>query len=219
LWTPLAVLIAAIACIGQFSATHHERLMLTDGSAAPNVAFIGDSYTLGAGVSTIDKRWTTLVSHRLGWTEHNFGFGGTGYVTTPPNKPNPNYLGVLDRVAASHPDIVVISGGQNDMSRFDHGDPAVTQAITDTFRGLRQRLPNARIIAIGPSVPGPITGSVIIFDLNVQIAAHEVAADYVSLIAPPVVLPDMVIADGVHVNATGHQAIADRIVSVLAPGT
>jgi lysophospholipase L1-like esterase len=196
---------------------------LTDESGKlVNAAFIGDSYTIGTGASEPKKRWTTLVSQAMGWTEHNFGRGGTGYVTTSisskTNMFNPNYLGVLDQVAASNPDIVVVAGGQNDMSRFARGNSAVAEAITDTFNGLRSRLPNACIIAIGPSVPGPATPSAIAFDLDVQGAARAVGAEYVSLIAPtPALQPDMVIADGVHVDNSGHQAIADRVISVLAP--
>jgi lysophospholipase L1-like esterase len=196
----------------------YQRVTLTDGPVVTRTAaFIGDSYTIGAGASEMDKRWTTLVSERMGWKELNFGHGGTGYVNVPVKTHSPNYLGVLGDVSAASPDVVVVSGGQNDMGAFAQDSLAVSQAIADTYAGLRQRLPNARIVAVGPSAPGDITASVTAFDLAVQTAAQHVGAEYVSLLAPtPVIQHDMVIADGVHVNDSGHEAIADRIVSILA---
>ena len=187
-------------------------------AAAPKAAFIGDSITAGYGASSELKRWTSLVSQRMGWIEHNFGRGGTGYLATSSREGCgldfcPNYLGMLDEVASSDPDIVVVAGGENDMAQFASGP--VSGAITDTFNGLRERLPNARIIAVGPFARD-ITSSVTAFDLVVQDAARAIGGEYVSLIAPkPAVQEDMFTADGVHVNDSGHAAIADRITSVL----
>lgn len=205
----LAVIFCPAALFGASS--------VSAGAPQPVAAFIGDSYTIGAGASAQDKQWTTIVSNRLGWIQHNFGNGGTGYITVS-TKGGPNYLGVLDDVAASNPDLVVVSGGQNDMARFGDDESAVSQAITDTYSGLRQRLPDTRIIAIGPSVPGSITATVIAFDRDVQNAASTVGAQYISLLTPiPAIQQWMVLADGVHVNDSGHQAIADKVVSSLAP--
>jgi lysophospholipase L1-like esterase len=189
-------------------------------AAAPKAAFIGDSITAGYGASSALKRWTSLVSQRMGWIEHNFGRGGTGYLATSSREGCgldfcPNYLGMLDEVASSDPDIVVVAGGENDLAEFASNSGPVSGAITGTFNGLRERLPNARIIAVGPFARD-ITSSVIAFDLVVQDAARAVGGEYVSLIAPnPVVQEDMFTADGAHVNDSGHAAIADRITSVL----
>ena len=187
-------------------------------AAAPKAAFIGDSITAGHGASSEQTRWTSLVSQKMGWIEHNFGRGGTGYLATSSREGCgldfcPNYLGMLDEVASSDPDIVVVAGGENDMAQFASGP--VSGAITDTFNGLRERLPSARIIAVGPFARD-ITSSVTAFDLVVQDAARAIGGEYVSLIAPkPAVQEDMFTADGVHVNDSGHAAIADRITSVL----
>jgi lysophospholipase L1-like esterase len=225
-WGVLVVILAALLSLyasggGADRAqpqTRHQLVTLTDGPVgARTAAFIGDSYVIGAGASVTGRRWTTLVSERMGWKELNFGHGGTGYVNVPVKTHSPNYLGVLDVVSAVNPEVVVVSGGQNDMGAFAQDNRAVSQAIADTYAGLRQRLPNARIVAIGPSVPGRVTTSVTAFDLAVQTAAQYVGAEYVSLLAPtPVIQKDMVLSDGVHVNNSGHEAIADRIVSVLA---
>lgn len=189
-------------------------------ASAPKAAFIGDSITAGYGASSEPMRWTSLVSQKMGWTEHNFGRGGTGYLATSSREGCgldfcPNYLGMLDDVASSDPDIVVVAGGGNDMPEFVSNSGPVSRAITDTFNGLRKRLPNARIIAVGPFARD-VTSSVIAFDLVVQDAARAIGGEYVSLIAPnPVVQEDMFLADGAHLNDSGYAAIADRISSVL----
>jgi lysophospholipase L1-like esterase len=94
----------------------------------------------------------------------------------------------------------------------------VSQAITDTFKDLHDQLPKARIIAVGPSFPGDVTPSLVVFDSDVQHAARAVGGDYVSLIAPtPALQADMFIVDKTHVDDSGHAAIANRVVGVLAP--
>ena len=85
-------------------------------ASAPKAAFIGDSITAGHGASSEQTRWTSLVSQRMGWIEHNFGRGGTGYLATSSREGCgldfcPNYLGMLNDVVSSDPDIVVVAGG------------------------------------------------------------------------------------------------------------
>jgi lysophospholipase L1-like esterase len=199
------------------SSAAYQRVELADEPVAlPNAAFIGDSYAGGAGASQWSKRWTSLLVQKMGWVEHNFARGGTGYVAT--SSQGPNYLGMVDEVAAaSNPDIVVVSGGQNDMAELFKDRDSVSRAVTETFVELRSRLPNVRIIAVGPSVPVQYTATIVPIELDVQSAAHAVGGQYVSLLAPtPVLTPDMFIADRWHVNDAGHAAIANRIVSALA---
>ena len=189
-------------------------------ASTPKAAFIGDSITAGYGASSEQKRWTSLVSQKMGWIEHNFGRGGTGYLATSSRQGCgldfcPNYLGMLNDVVSSDPDIVVVAGGANDMTEFVSNRGLVSRAIIDTFNEVRKRLPNARIIAVGPFARD-ITSSVIAFDLVVQDAARAIGGEYVSMIAPnPVLQQSMFIADGVHANDSGQTAIADRITSVL----
>lgn len=200
---------------GQLPTYHHVtsafRLVTSDGS--PVAAFVGDSYVSGSGPSQRDKRWTSLVSQQMGWIEHNFGAGGTGYWRTSPA--NPNYLGRVGAVIADNPDIVVVSGGQNDIDEFVHDSGSVSEAIARTYAALHAGLPNARIIAVGPSLPLGDSPSLDALDQRVQAAAQAVGGDYVSLIAPvPVIQANMVVAGG-HVDDAGHAAIAERVVSGL----
>jgi lysophospholipase L1-like esterase len=187
----------------------------------PAVAvFLGDSYTQGWGASNPTMKWTTLVAHDAGWREVNQGQGGTGYVTTSGVSgcgldDCPTYQDRVADVAAAAPDVVVIAGGQNDRWALAT-DPALVQAAVDrTFSLLQEGLPNARIIAVGPSTAEPATAMITDLDGWVRAAADRVGAEYVSLIDPVVIQSDMVTADGVHVNDAGHRAIADRVLATV----
>ena len=93
--------------------------------SVPVVAFLGDSYSKGIGASSNGKRWTTLVSAAMGWSELNLAEGGSGYTTTYLGQKT-DYSIKLEVIAAAQPDIVVVSGGRND---YEAGTSAVVGAI------------------------------------------------------------------------------------------
>ncbi|MCU1445188.1 SGNH/GDSL hydrolase family protein [Cryobacterium sp.] len=180
--------------------------------------FLGDSYTQGWGASEPSRRWSALVAEEAGWVEVNQGQGGTGFVTTSGLGGCglaycPTYLERVPDVVAAQPDIVVIAGGQNDLAALAADPDAVRAAVTETYDLIREGLPQARIIAVGPSTAQPGNELIVELDEWVQETAASVGADYVSLIDPVVIEPGMVTVDGVHVNDEGHRAIAERVLS------
>lgn len=180
--------------------------------------FLGDSYTQGWGASEPSLRWSALVAAEAGWVELNQGQGGTGFVTISGVGGCglaycPTYLERVPDVVAAQPDIVVIAGGQNDLAALAADPDAVRAALTETYTLIREGLPEARIIAVGPSTAQPGNDLIVELDEWVQETATSVGADYVSLIDPVVIEPGMVTVDGVHVNDAGHRAIADRVLT------
>jgi lysophospholipase L1-like esterase len=178
--------------------------------------FLGDSYTQGWGASEPSRRWSALVAAESGWVEVNQGQGGTGIVSTSGLGGCglvycPTYLERVPDVLAVRPDIVVIAGGQNDLADLAADPDAVRAALEETYIAIRQGLPEARIIAVGPSLAQP--GNPLIEELDewVRSTAAQVGAEYVSLL--DVIEPAMVTADGVHVGDAGHRAIADRVLA------
>lgn len=189
-------------------------------ASRPLAVFVGDSYTAGAGATTASLRWTTLVAREAGWTELNQGGVGTGYDTVAETNSCgadycPAYVQRAMQVIKQAPDVVVVAGGQNDRPALATEPAAVRAAVSETFHLIRQGLPNARIIAVGPSTPTPATPAVTELDSWVQAAADEVDAEYVSLLTPSVIAAPMVVPDRVHVNNTGHLAIARRVLTDL----
>jgi lysophospholipase L1-like esterase len=182
----------------------------------PVVAFIGDSYTEGAGASTPDRRWSTLVARRMGWLEMNLGEGGTGYLKAWENRDN--YFDDLDEVTALRPDIVVVSGGQNDRGLLVSNPGELYAGVSHFYVQLRARLPRARIIGVGPSFPDLLTPDRYAFDQVVTDAVRAVGGQSISLLRPtPALGPMMVLPDGVHVGDAGHAAIANRVLTNMFP--
>jgi lysophospholipase L1-like esterase len=203
----VVVVVSVLAALGNGTPVN----MVDQSTEMPKVAFLGDSYTAGSGSSQPEKRWSSIVSTRESWEEHNFGVPKTGYAT------DNSYLGRLAEIIAMKPDIVVISGGINDWSTLNNDPAALFQAVSNTFAQVRGGLPSATIVGVGPSFTGDLTSARIAFDQAVAEATNSVGGVYVSLIAPTAVIqPEMVLSDRTHVNDDGHAAIANRVISVLS---
>ena len=185
-------------------------------ATARRTVFIGDSYSQGTGASDKSKRWTSIVSKALDWHEVNLARGGTGYLkesTSGCGRPKClNYVAMVPEAVGTNPGRVVVAGGQNDFS-LDIAE--VGPMIEKTYADLRAALPNATIIAIGPSTIGDITPKIIEYDAKVQAAAAAVGAQYISLIDPDPIDKSMAAPDGVHVNDDGHAAIAAAVQNEL----
>jgi lysophospholipase L1-like esterase len=186
--------------------------------AGPTVAlFVGDSYTVGQRASSPAKRWSSLVSRELGWTEHNVADGGTGFVSRHPDKDLLSYEEQLRSVRyPARIDVVVISGGQNDFAELGTTPAQVFDAVAETYALAARRFPDARIIAVGPSTPWEVGLEARALDSAVRAAAEKHEATYVSLIDPDVVRDRYVHSDGIHVGDQGYAAIAQRVISQIS---
>ena len=187
---------------------------------APVAVFLGDSYTQGYGAVPVERRWSSLVAANAGWTEVNQGLGGTGYVTTADLHACgldycPTYVERVPGVIAAAPDIVVVAGGQNDRWALAGSPDQVRAAVDATFAGIRQGLPNARMIAVGPSTAEAPTALIVELDGWVRAAAERVGAEYVSLIEPVLIEEAMIAPDRVHVTDAGYRALADRVLAQI----
>jgi acyl-CoA thioesterase-1 len=182
---------------------------------APTVLFIGDSYSAGTGASTLDTRWTTLVSKELGWLEQNQALGGTGYIMTNGkiacgSDYCPNYPEKIALVEGVTPDMVVISGGRND-GRTPAG---YTETVTATIESAQTRWPDATMVVTSPlwdddPAPSWMAGSI----AAVRDAATATGASFVDLGQPIEGHPDYVIYDSVHPDDEGYRAIADAFLA------
>lgn len=203
------------------SAAYTSAPLLTPAADLPEAVFIGDSYTHGAGASTPSARWTTIVAEAEGWEELNVALGGTGYLSTAGvsgcgKNYCPAYPERIGGLRIESPAVVVIAGGQNDFDDWGQDSAAVTSAITQTYTDARSRFPDARLIAVGPSILGDVIDSARQLDDAVRAASASVGAEYVSLLDPDALdAATMDVGDGGHVNDLGHRAIADRVLSAL----
>lgn len=179
------------------------------------VVFLGDSYTAGAGASSVSTRWSSLVAGRMGWTEVNMAYGGTGYlrsVLSPTSQLAcareycPSYSELIDEVVEATPDIVIVNGGRNEASSVD---ATWHVGVDQFFDDLRAALPTVGIVATSPIWDDdPALAIMEEMRGRVRTAVVSVGGTYVTLGDPLLGRPDYVAADGVHPNDDGHAAIA-----------
>lgn len=188
------------------------RTELTQPEATgPPTVFIGDSYAAGAGASSPSRRWTSLVSKAEGWQEHNFAFGGTGYVVTSDKAGCgksfcPAFLEAFDEALAAtpHPGFIVISGGRNDL-----GSVGINTAVKKLFDQVCLKKAGAQVIVVAPfwqSSQRPASLNVLAREVQKQ--SSRCGIRFVDLGSPLDGTGNTVSKDGVHPNDGGHEAIA-----------
>jgi len=170
------------------------------------VAFVGDDWTAGTGASSNAKRFTTLVSKSLGFTERNFGADGTGYAKTSSDAGD--FASRVRDVAAAHPDIVVVSGGRNDNTNSLDTVSSRTHAL---FDALHEQLPHATLVAITPwwgdsDTPTQVTA----IGQAVKQAVTSVGGSYLDIPDPIHHHPGFM-ADAADPDDDGYAAIAAAI--------
>jgi|GEM_PF-492489 len=198
------------------SPTAQTSVATTPAAALPVAVFVGDSYSLGAGGD--GTNWTTLLSAAAGWTEVNLARGGTGYTTGSTGSTCsldycPSYQEMIPEVAATDPDIVVVSGGRNDGSGFDR------EAIGTFYSSLRAAVPDARIIAVSPlwdSEPTP--DWLVTLEEDVRYSATTSGGEYADIGQPLLDHPELIATEGVYPNAEGYAVIASAVENVLGVG-
>lgn len=176
----------------------------------PTAVFIGDSYTVGSGLPEADvlsERWSAVVSEQMGWDERNYGYGGTGYTTGGP-KGGDVYADRIDSIVEEAPEVVVVSGGINDL------DPSLyADAVNAFYDSLRARFPNADIIAVEPFwVADNYPTNLDDLATVVRDAVEAIDGQYVDEVGHVLVgHPEWVSDDALHPNAAGYAEIAEAV--------
>ncbi len=118
--------------------------------------FFGASSVEGAGASSPDKRFSTLVCRTLGWEEINLGIGGTTMTGRGEDgliADEESGIGRVPDILHARPDVVFISYGANDFAQsrplgiLEKFEPGTFISDYDTvLRGLIENLPGTRIV-------------------------------------------------------------------------
>jgi len=182
----------------------------TAGAARPVAVFLGDSYASGTGASRPSKRWVDLVSLDKGWVEKNLSQDSSSYSSEAGGT---SYRARMAAVAATGAQIVVVSGGRNDVKV----DPAQLRAdARATFVGIHAALPKARIFVVSPTwgndpAPQGLTNVISI----VMAEAMRAGVTYLDIGEPMFGDSSMMAVDGWHPNDAGHAAIAKAVEKAL----
>jgi lysophospholipase L1-like esterase len=179
------------------------------------VAFYGDSYTLGTGASSPDKRWSTIVSRERNWNEFNPSVNGLGFIN---NRDNFGDGDLPSLVIDAEPEIVFVTMGLNDNFSYDGASENIRAQITFDFDRLKAGLPDARFVVVEPfwyTDDRPESVDTIIG--WVKDAAAELDADYIPGASRWIEgHPEWMADDGLHPNDEGYAAMAVRMDEELA---
>jgi lysophospholipase L1-like esterase len=174
------------------------------------VAFYGDSYTLGTGASSPEKRWSTIVSRERNWNEFNPSVNGLGFVT---NRAEFDGNDLPELIIESDPEIVIVTMGLNDNFSYDFQATDIRAQIAAGFERLKSALPDARFIVVEPFwYTDERPTSVDVIGGWVENAAASIGADYIPGASRWIEgHPEWMAADGLHPNDEGYAAMAERM--------
>ena len=187
-------------------------LLMSMTATAQSIVVLGDSISAGHGIE-VAQGWVALLQNKMNdksidYIVHNESISGD---TTAGG------LARIDQALTLHkPDIVIIELGANDGLR---GLPPelIKSNLAEIVHRVQQA--NAKVLILGMKIP-PNYGKRYIdlfYTLYPQLAT-ELRVPYVSFILEDIALnKDMMQQDGLHPNAKGQPAIADKVWAQLLP--
>jgi lysophospholipase L1-like esterase len=214
--TRLKLVIAAALClviaIGVVLAVNAAKPTPGATGTGTRVAFYGDSYTLGTGASSPDKRWSTIVSRERNWNEFNPSVNGLGFVTNRADS-GEGSGDLPSLVIESDPEIVFVTMGLNDNFSYDFSANEIRDQIGADLDRLKAALPHARFIVVEPFwYTDDRPSSVGVINGWVADAAEAIGADYIPGASHWIEgHPEWMASDGLHPNDEGYAAMAERM--------
>lgn len=181
---------------------------------APEVLWVGDSYTAGHGTPGPAHGYPCLVSVRLNWTCKLDAQGGTGFINDghradPSNAPLPDRLDSTSQNV--DPDLVVIDAGRND---YRATPAALRHVVSKYLDDAQAAFPEAKFVVILPFVLGRSRFDYSVVNYTVRMAARDVGATVIDTTTPPwrrltARLPTV---DGLHPTSRSHRLLARHLI-------
>lgn len=223
----VAVLLALPGCgtaVGRARAdsTPRPETHTTAPAAAPVVMFLGDSYTTGKLGQIPEQTYAAQTARDLGWQVILGGYRGTGFVSQ--GHVGKDFAALFQEQLAWRPapDLVIVSGGHNDVR---HSPQVVGTAAQRLLATIRQRWPNTRLLLIGPMWGGdPTPQATAVRDALAGVAA-QAHVPFIDPLAEKWITgsradgtgnaPRFILSDGTHPTPAGARYIAGRLVTDL----
>lgn len=180
-----------------FQSEARARIVTGEG---PEVAVLGDSYSVGLGLRKPADSWPARLPGRV----RVQGFSGSGFAQGASSCSEVSYaerVRLLPESAAT----VVVEGGLNDVDRPD-------REVVDGVREVLAALEGRQVLVVGP-VPAPArTARVARVDALLAQECDRAGVAYLSMLGSD--LPYL--ADRLHLTAAGHRAFGDAVAHRLA---
>lgn len=192
------------------------------GENGRNAVFIGDSFM--APTSSYPQKLAYFTAQLMGWTMHNYAYGGSGWVDEAGAAMN--FCHQIQKAAqqigipVADVDYIVIGGGYNDWN-----DPTpltynqLYSAAIQTIKEARAQFPNAQIIAI-PMMFSNHGVDVHMHDLYSAIVAGIVASDVAVKVIEDAYMWQLGFknVDGVHPSVDLYKIMAQHVASKVMGG-
>lgn len=224
LWAAaLALTVAAVSPAVQDSSSARTYPPLPSPPAPPVTSlWLGDSIVEGCCRERgSDPSMAAVAAGRLGWTADVRGLGGTGYTTRAivNGVTRPTYAErVQSLVRDAYYDYVVIVGGNNDITPA-YDALRFRTAVRRTFAEVRDELPRAQLVVVGPYSPTG-TGAV----EQRRILREEATAAGAALFVDPIAeewmagRSNLLHEDGFHPSSAGQRYLGERLAQALQAG-
>lgn len=187
----------------------------------PGIDIIGDSYVAGSDQGGYGaNNWTKIVGSRF-YAESRpvdmnvIGHPGAGYIVRGSEKAT--FAEAATTGLRSTADLVLVFGSRNDGKQ----DPAaMVAAATDLFAKIRERAPEAKVIAVGPAWVNENVPDFIVTDSQaIAAAASTAGVEFVSPLDQGWFFgaeSQLIGADGVHPTNAGHQYLAEKMYGLIS---
>lgn len=194
----------------------------SDPRRPPVVFALGDSYTMGIRGITPERAYAAEAARTLGWQVVLAGHAGTGFVGT--GLTGKTFGTLFDEQLGWRPtpDMVLVSGGHNDVW---YPPGLVEQRAVALLGEIRRRWPHAHVVLMGPlwgGDPGPTALTV----RNVlRDAANRLRIPFIDPLGQRWITGKIhsrvgnarrfIRSDGTHPNPAGNRYLAERLVNDL----
>ncbi|MFI0355855.1 SGNH/GDSL hydrolase family protein [Actinomadura sp. 9N407] len=228
-WAVLAVVL--VSCVGVATAVQLDKFGKGRPAAgpraepekrAPVVFVLGDSYTVGIRGLPPERAYAAETARALGWQIVVAGQARTGFANTIGTTASFASLFGAQLAWRPEPDMVLISGGHNDV-RMPPG--VITEKASALLETVRSRWPRTQVVLMGPmwgGDPGPKA-------LMVRDALRGVASSrripFIDPLAGRWITGNprkgtgnaarLIRQDGTHPNPQGNRHIAERLAGDL----
>lgn len=173
-----------------------------DGSL--KVTVLGDSYSSGDTLTDRHDAWVYKVP--ADWDVSVNAVGATGYVATGACRDSA-FDTRVKTVLATHPDLLIIQGGLNDVSATPDQLTIAANKLLTQFSTVH------RIVMVGPVDSPARTGEATV-DKSLARVAKQHSVQYVSALD----WDEQFNATRLHLTPQGHQTFADEVVAAINEG-
>ncbi|MGY2873229.1 acyl-CoA thioesterase I [Marmoricola sp. URHA0025 HA25] len=163
-----------------------ERMVTGHGR---RVVVIGDSYSVGLGLSSPATSWPSRLPGRV----HVSGFSGSGFSVHSSTCAHVSYAARAPHALRDGADLVVVEGGLN-----DYDQP--TSAVQAGFRSLMAALSGRQVLVVGPPPAPARAAAARRVDALLSAESARAHVHYLSMIDES--LPYL--ADRLHLTPSGH---------------